>query len=151
MKNESAFGGADTFKFYFPDYGPFSDATFTVLKVLEVLAKQNAPLSQLVGPFPVDWSCCKNNYDTSDKWPMFDEDLKRKLRTMQAEDFDYQDVILGMKIVYRDQGDIALIPSLTDETVGLIAEGKESVDPEELIARVEQIINEKCMNHLNKF
>ena len=73
---------------------------------------------------------------------MFHEDLKRKLRTMQAEDFDYQDVILGMKIVYRDQGYIALIPSLTDETVGLIAEGKESVDPEELIARVEQIINE---------
>ena len=73
-----------------------------MLKVLEVLAKENTPLSKLTA-VPVDGQRRKTITIPVENGLMFHEDLKRKLRTMQAEDFDYQDVILGMKIVYRDQ------------------------------------------------
>ncbi len=46
------FGAADTFKFYFPIYGPFPDGTFTLLKLLEVLSKHEEPLSSLVRNYP---------------------------------------------------------------------------------------------------
>jgi phosphomannomutase len=141
-EERASFGGADTFKFYFPHYGPFSDSTFTTLKILEILAMQNVPLSALVRSFPRTVHAYKTIPLPKDKVKTFPDDLKRKLRLITDANLDYQDIILGVKIVLKDKGWITLIPSILSDTVDLTAEGKTPQNSEELIEYVDKIIKE---------
>jgi phosphomannomutase len=139
-EERALFGGADTYKYYFPQYGPFSDATFTTLKILEVLASQNAPLSSLIRTFPRTIHAYKTLQVKSDVINSLTLDLKRLLRENKDPSLDYQDILLGMKIYLKEQGWVIIMPSLHSNSIELTAEGNDSSKAEELIKYAENLL-----------
>ena len=51
-EERACFAAADTLKFYFPEYAPFSDGNFILLKLLEIMTIQEDLLSSLTRGFP---------------------------------------------------------------------------------------------------
>jgi len=51
-EERACFAAADTLKFYFPQYAPFSDGNFILLKLLEIMAQQDDLISSLTKGFP---------------------------------------------------------------------------------------------------
>ncbi|MFW9938959.1 MAG: hypothetical protein ACFFD5_15035, partial [Candidatus Thorarchaeota archaeon] len=51
-EERACFAAADTFKYYFPQFAPFSDGNFILLKILEIMATQKDLLSSLIRGFP---------------------------------------------------------------------------------------------------
>ncbi|MHA1777573.1 MAG: hypothetical protein ACTSWC_12425 [Promethearchaeota archaeon] len=153
------FGGADTMKFYFPNYGPFSDGVYTTLKILEILARENIPLSALVRSFPRTIHSYKSVGTTFEKLTSFKESLRKLIQThrenssrlesknLPAEnlkvadlEIDYQDIMVGMKLIIRDLGWVALCTSMHTNAVELESEGLNAKKSEELIQIAEEFI-----------
>lgn len=141
-EERACFGGSDTFKYYFPAFGPFSDATFTAIKILEIMASQNVPLSALVRAFPRTVHSYKTIPIPKDKISSVQYDLKKKFRTITDPNVDYQDILIGLKVTVKEKGFITIIPSILSDTVDLTAEGKSSQNAEELIALAEKFVRE---------
>lgn len=142
-------GGADTMKFYFPSYGPFSDGVYTTLKILEVLARENIPLSALVRSFPRTIHAYKSISTTQEKMTNFKESLRKLIQTHQEGDsesevsslkIDYQDIIIGMKLIVKELGWVALSPSMHANAVELEAEGLDAKKSEKLIQIAEEFV-----------
>ncbi|MFX0077288.1 MAG: hypothetical protein ACFE96_17745, partial [Candidatus Hermodarchaeota archaeon] len=51
-EERACFAAADTLKFYFPEFAPFSDGNFILLKLLEIMTAQDDLLSSLTKGFP---------------------------------------------------------------------------------------------------
>ncbi|MHA1717936.1 MAG: hypothetical protein ACTSWX_03155 [Promethearchaeota archaeon] len=144
LREERAiFGGADTYKFYFPRYGPFSDATFTTLKILEILATQNLPLSVLVRSFPRNIHAYKTIPISEKKIFSFISKLKNYIRksvNKLDEDMDFQDLLIGVKIIVKKLGWVIISPSVLVNTIELTAEGIDPAKSEELISLATKIV-----------
>ncbi|MHA1474751.1 MAG: hypothetical protein ACTSQ5_06145 [Promethearchaeota archaeon] len=131
-------GGSDTYKFYFPKYGPFSDATFTTLKILEILASQDLPLSVLVRSFPRNFHAYKTIPISEEKIYSFVSKLKNYIRKKKDneldENIDFQDLLIGIKIIVKNKGWVVISPSVHKNIIELSAEGLDSQKSEELIS-----------------
>ncbi|UYP47745.1 Phosphoglucomutase/phosphomannomutase [Candidatus Lokiarchaeum ossiferum] len=139
-EERAAFGGADTMKYYFPQYGPFSDATFTTLKIIEILARENLPLSALIRAFPRTIHAYKTVPLTEEKLNRFKEQLRKLLRTTEIEGMDYQDIMIGTKIVLKEKGWVTITPSVHANAIELEAEGNDPEKSEDLIRYAEDLI-----------
>jgi mannose-1-phosphate guanylyltransferase/phosphomannomutase len=138
-EERACLGGADTLKFYFPQYGPFSDATFTTLKILEILAANHVPLSALIKPFPRMIHAYKSKPIQAENLQKLTYAIKAKLH--DAVDLDFQDIILGTKILYKDLGWVTISPSIQSATVEMIAESfDDPANSEKLIEKTEKLI-----------
>ncbi len=143
-EERAVFGGADTFKFYFDQYGPFSDATFTTLKILEVLAKHKLPLSSLVRTFPRTILAYKTIPVQPEVLNTFNTKIKSIVKQEDENQIDYQDLILGIKLIKKGTGWVIITPSLQSNNIELTAEPSEegnSKMSEDLIRLAEDYID----------
>ncbi len=143
-EERAVFGGSDTMKFYFSQYGPFSDATFTTLKIIEILAQRNLPLSTLIRTFPRTIHSIKIIPIPEERLFGFKEDLRQLLR-INENPIDYQDTMVGVKIVRPDLGWVLITPSTHSNVIELEAEGKKPINSEELINFAEDLIQSLIM------
>ena len=75
-EQQAVFGGSDTKKFYFSNFGPFSDAIYTTLNIIEIMARENLPLSELVRPFPRTIQSYKSIPFEAEKLAKFQERIR---------------------------------------------------------------------------
>ncbi|MHA1618181.1 MAG: hypothetical protein ACTSVZ_02795 [Promethearchaeota archaeon] len=139
-EERGAFGGADTMKFYFPLFGPFSDATYTTIKILEILSREGIPLSALVRSFPRTIHSYKTINTEPENMIKFKERLRDLIQSNLRSDMDYQDIIIGMKIITQGVGWVSITPSLHTSAIELEAEGVDTESSEILIHEAEQFI-----------
>ncbi len=139
-EDRGVFGASDTYKFYFPAYGPFPDGTFTLLKLLELLASKKEPLSSIVRNFP-------KSIKTS-KTITVNEMVIQNFETMIFNKFENQvrilNSILGAKVVFDNDSWVRITPSLYRNSLILTAEATELETRENLIRTIEELlVNEK--------
>jgi phosphomannomutase len=127
-------------KFYFPQYGPFSDVTFTTLRIIEIMVGENLPLSTLMRAFPRTVHAYKSIPTSEEKAYPFKENLRILLQTHTMENTDYQDTLLGMKLLVENLGWVAINPNLNANAIELEAEGLDPHKSEELIEQAEKLI-----------
>lgn len=136
-EERGAFGAADTFKYYFPQYGPFSDGVFTLLKILEVLATKGEPLSSLVRNFPKTIKTHKTLNVNDDILFNFAKILKKKI---QDSDIYMMDTILGVKLVYDEGTWVQITPSLYRNAIIFTSEAPDTKTSEHLIKEIETML-----------
>ncbi|MCK5343354.1 MAG: hypothetical protein KAR20_08110, partial [Candidatus Heimdallarchaeota archaeon] len=136
----AVFGGSDTMKFYFPQYGPFSDVTFTTLRIIEIMVRENLPLSTMLKAFSRTVHAYKSIPTAEEKAYSFKENLRILLQTHTMENTDYQDTLLGMKLLVQDLGWVSINPNLNANAIDLEAEGLDPIKSEQLIAQAEQLV-----------
>ncbi|MHA1729772.1 MAG: hypothetical protein ACTSWY_13740 [Promethearchaeota archaeon] len=137
-ENRGAFGAADSFKFYFPQYGPFSDGIITLLKLLEIIANKNEPLSSLIRKFPKSIKTHKTINVDETILDNYDKIIKSKLKN---EGLIFVDTILGVKILFGDEAWVKIIPNLYRNTLEFTSEAPERKYSEKLIKQIEDTLN----------
>lgn len=111
LKDENGlFGGEENGGLIFPDFVYGRDAAMTVAKILEIIAKEKKPLSELVDELPV--------YYSKKMKIQCDDDLKEDVMNGIADEIksttDYElDTTDGVKI-FKDDGWVIIRPSGTE-------------------------------------
>jgi len=138
IKEERAcFGASDTMKFYFPQYGPFSDATFSLLKLLEILAVTEEPLSVLLRNLPKTIQAQK----TISVEPEIAKNLHEILKTkLMEKKMDFIDDLFGIKILYDPKSWIYIVPSIHRDALNIISEAADMKEGQRLIEFAEKMI-----------
>lgn len=139
-EERGVFGGADTLKFYFPEYGPFSDATFTTLKIIEIISREQLPLSALIRAFPRNIHAYKSVPTSKEKHYDFKRKLLDKVQFNNDYGWDYQDTLMGIKIIIPNEGWILIQPSIHAFTIEMEAEAHDPKNSDTLIPLVEKFI-----------
>ncbi|MHA1110642.1 MAG: hypothetical protein ACTSRE_06035 [Promethearchaeota archaeon] len=142
------FGAADTFKFYFPIYGPFPDGTFTLLKLLEVLSKRDEPLSSLVRNYPKTIKVYRSINVSKKILYNFRQVIKEKLK---SENLLILDTLIGIKIVFNEGTEksefkaswVMIQPSLQRNSLIVSSETPDPETSEKLIEIIEGILKPK--------
>ena len=139
-EERGVFGGADTLKFYFPEYGPFSDATFTTLKIIEIISREKLPLSALIRAFPRNIHAYKSIPTSQDMHYDFKRRLLDKVQFNNDFGWDYQDTLMGVKIIIPEKGWVSVQPSIHAFAIELEAQAPNPKNSEDLIPLVEKFI-----------
>ncbi|MFW9827516.1 MAG: hypothetical protein ACFFEY_07995 [Candidatus Thorarchaeota archaeon] len=136
-EERACFAAADTLKFYFSEYAPFSDGNFILLKILEIMTSQNDLLSSLTRGFPKGIKINK----TISVSPDLINNIHNRLREM-ADDrgYKYHDIINELRIIDDDTyTDIKV--ALYRNAVLLSAESEDKEKAEKIILELEEIIS----------
>lgn len=139
-EQRGCFGAADTLKFYFPEYGPFSDATFTTLKIIEIISREKLPLSALIKAFPRNVYAYKSHPTTKEKHYEFKRLLLDKVQFDNEFNWDYQDTLMGVKIIIPNEGWVSIQPSIHSYAIEMEAEALDPKNSEGLIPKIEKFI-----------
>ncbi len=98
-EERACFAAADTLKFYFPQFAPFSDGNFILLKILEIMTLQDDLLSSLTRGFPKG----KKINKTVSVQPEVIDNIHNRLREVTEENgFKYYDIINVLKVIDND-------------------------------------------------
>lgn len=115
---DGLFGGEENGGLIFPDFVYGRDAAMSVAKILEILAKEKKPLSELVSELPVYYSE-KMKTECSDNEK---EEVMAKITEEIKENTDYEiDTTDGVKILKED-GWLIIRPSGTEPIFRCFAE-----------------------------
>jgi len=98
-EERACFAAADTLKFYFPQYAPFSDGNFILLKILEIMTKENDMISSLTRGFPKG---IKVNKSIPVSSSIIQSIHNRLIEFAESHDFKYHDIINELKIISKD-------------------------------------------------
>ena len=98
-EERACFAAADTLKFYFPQYAPFSDGNFILLKILEIMTKENDIISSLTRGFPKG---IKVNKTIPVSTNIITSIHNRLIEFAESHDFKYHDIINELKIIGKD-------------------------------------------------
>ncbi|TFG17424.1 MAG: hypothetical protein EU530_10650 [Promethearchaeota archaeon] len=142
------FGAADTFKFYFPIYGPFPDGTFTLLKLLEVLSKREEPLSSLVRNYPKTIKVYRSINVSKTTLYDFRQIIKEKLK---SDNLHILDTLIGIKIVFEEGKEesgfkaswVMIQPSVQRNSLIISSETPDPEKSEILIQKIEEVLKPK--------
>ncbi|MHA1670305.1 MAG: hypothetical protein ACTSV5_06955 [Promethearchaeota archaeon] len=100
IKEERAcFAAADTLKFYFPQYAPFSDGNFILLKILEIMTKENDTISSLTRGFPKG---IKVNKTIPISIDIIGSIHNKLIEFAENHNFKYHDIINEIKIISKE-------------------------------------------------
>jgi len=137
-EERACFAAADTLKFYFTEYAPFSDGNFILLKILEIMTLQNDLLSSLTRGFPKGTKINKTIPVSSE----LIGNAHNRLRELADEKgYKYHDIINELKIIQDDIfTDIKV--ALYRNAILLSAESDEKEKAQEMILELEKIIKE---------
>ncbi len=137
-EERACFAAADTLKFYFTEYAPFSDGNFILLKILEIMTLQNDLLGSLTRGFPKGIKINKTIPVSSE----LIENAHNRLRELADEKgYKYHDIINELKIIQDDVfTDIKV--ALYRNAILLSAESDEKEKAQEMILELEKIIKE---------
>ncbi|MFX0100398.1 MAG: hypothetical protein ACFFCS_12520 [Candidatus Hodarchaeota archaeon] len=136
-ENRAIFGASDTGKFYFSEYGPFSDTNLITLKILEIMGETGMPLSKLLRETPKTIKGFKDiSMDPGVIMNLFNifNPVDRKY------DFPIIDVLYGIKIVFEPGSWIVLKPSLHRDALELSAESPNKDAVNEMIKEIENLL-----------
>ena len=136
-EERACFAAADTLKYYFSEYAPFSDGNFILLKILEIMTAQNDLLSSLTKGFPKGIKINK----TIAVSPELIENIHNRLREMADENgYRYHDIINELKIIHDDTFTIVKV-ALYRNAILLSAESEEKAKAQKMILELEKIIS----------
>jgi len=135
-EERACFAGADTLKFYFSEYAPFSDGNFILLKILEIMTAQDDLISSLTRGFPKGIKINK----TIAVAPELIDNIHNRLREMADENgYKYHDIINELKIINDDTYTVIKV-ALYRNAILLSAESEEKEKAQEMILELEKII-----------
>ncbi|MHA1884499.1 MAG: hypothetical protein ACXAAI_00245 [Promethearchaeota archaeon] len=137
-EERACFASADTLKFYFPEFSPFSDGNFILLKILEIMTAQDDLLSSLTRGFPKGSKLNKTVPISQDLM----ENVHNRLReVVEEKGYNYHDIINELKII--DDGGFALIKvALHRNAIILSVESEDKKRAQKLMSNLEKIISE---------
>lgn len=138
-EERACFAAADTLKFYFPYFAPFSDGNFILLKLLEIMTSQNDLLSSLTKGFPKGIKVNKTIPILPEVIEQFHNELRK---TIEANGYKYHDIINELKIIDDDKKvstDVKL--SLYRNAVLLSAESEDVKAAKDMVKELEDLIN----------
>lgn len=137
-EERACFAAADTLKFYFSEYAPFSDGNFILLKILEIMTAQNDLLSSLTRGFPKGIKINK----TIPVSPELIENVHNRLRELADEKgYNYHDIINELKIINNETYTVIKV-ALYRNAILLSSESDEKEKAQEMIIELEKIIKE---------
>ena len=138
-EERACFAAADTLKFYFPEFAPFSDGNFILLKLLEIMTLQDDLLSSLTRGFPKG---IKANKSITVQ-PSVIENFHNQLRKAVEEyGFTYHDIINELKIVDEKNKTFTQVKvSLYRNAILLSAEAEDPKNAKDMIKTLEEVIN----------
>ncbi|MFW9901516.1 MAG: hypothetical protein ACFFDY_09515 [Candidatus Thorarchaeota archaeon] len=136
-EERACFAAADTLKYYFPEYSPFSDGNFILLKILEIMTAQDDLLSSLTRGFPKGIKINKAIPVSSEVI----ENIHNRLRIMADENgYKYHDIINELKII-NDDTYTTIKVALYRNALLLSAESQEKEKAQKMITELEEIIS----------
>jgi len=135
-----AFGATDTNKFYFAQYGPFSDGLLNALKILEILSEKNEPLSSLIRNFPKTLKVSKTLSVSPNILNKYEKIIREKFKNRNVF---IMDIILGIKIIYDKNTWVQIRPSLHRDALIFTSESLDTKTSEDLIKEIEKILLEE--------
>lgn len=136
-EERACFAAADTLKFYFSEYAPFSDGNFILLKILEIMTAQNDLLSSLTRGFPKGIKINK----TIAVAPELIDNIHNRLREMADKNgYRYHDIINELKI-FSDDTYTTIKVALYRNAIILSAESEDKEKAQEMILELEEIIS----------
>jgi phosphomannomutase len=138
-EERACFAAADTLKFYFPYYAPFSDGNFILLKLLEIMTSQNDLLSSLTKGFPKGIKVNKTIPLLPEMIEMFHNDLRKSI---EDNGYKYHDIINELKIIDDEKKVSTTIKlSLYRNAVLLSSESEDVEAAKDMVRKLEDIIN----------
>ncbi len=136
-EERACFAAADTLKFYFVEYSPFSDGNFILLKILEIMTAQNDLLSSLTRGFPKGTKINKTIPVSSE----LIDNIHNRLREMADENgYKYHDIINELKII-NDETYTTIKVALYRNALLLSAESQDKEKAQKMIIELEEIIS----------
>ncbi|MFW9772146.1 MAG: hypothetical protein ACFFEO_08280 [Candidatus Thorarchaeota archaeon] len=142
-EERACFAAADTFKFYFPQYSPFSDGNFILLKILEIMTAQKDLLSSLTRGFPKGIKVSKT-IPVSDN--LANNIHNTLIKFTEENNLKYQDIINELKIIGDDVFTNIKV-ALNRNAILLSAESEDSVKSKKMIEELSKIISELELLH----
>ncbi|TFG23542.1 MAG: hypothetical protein EU529_07090 [Promethearchaeota archaeon] len=137
-EERACFAAADTLKFYFPEYAPFSDGNFILLKLLEIMTIQEDLLSSLTRGFPKGIKINKSITVSQDIIENFHNQLRK---VVEENGFKYHDIINELKIIDKEQKIFTQVKiSLYRNAILLSAESDDVNAAKTMITELEEII-----------
>ena len=139
-EERACFAAADTLKFYFPQYAPFSDGNFILLKLLEIMALQDDLISSLTRGFPKGIKINKSIHFSLEVVENF-HNLLRKI--VDEQGYEYYDIINELKILDKNKATSTTVKvSLNRNAVVLSSESEDPKDAKEMSTTLEKLIND---------
>ena len=137
-EERACFAAADTLKFYFPEFAPFSDGNFILLKLLEIMTLQDDLLSSLTRGFPKGIKSNKSITVSPEVIENFHNDLRR---IVEENGFKYHDIINELKIIDEKRKVSTLVKlSLYRNAILLSAEAEDPKNAKDVIHELEEVI-----------
>lgn len=137
-EERACFAASDTLKFCFPEFSPFSDGNFILLKILEIMATQDDLLSSLIRGFPKGIKINKTVPISSE---LIDSIHNRLREVAEENNYIYHDIINELKII-NDYGYVLIKVALHRNAVILSAESEDKSKAQAMINELEKIISE---------
>jgi mannose-1-phosphate guanylyltransferase/phosphomannomutase len=136
-EERACFAAADTLKFYFTEYAPFSDGNFILLKILEIMTIQNDLLSSLTRGFPKGTKINKTIPVSSE----LIDNIHNRLREMADNNgYKYHDIINELKII-GDDAYVVIKVALYRNAILLSAESEDKDKAQDMILMMEKVIS----------
>ena len=125
---EGLFGGEENGGLIFPDFVYGRDAVMTVAKILEIVAKESKPLSELVGELPVYYASKMKIECPDDEKEFVMSSIADEIKTTTDFELDLTD---GVKIL-KDDGWVIIRPSGTEPIFRCFAESDSQAKADEM-------------------
>ncbi len=137
-EERACFAASDTLKFYFPQYAPFSDGNFILLKILDIMTNQKDILSSLVKGFPKGAKVNKTIPTTKEIIENFHNKLREKI---EQRGYQYRDIINELKIISSDTY-VTVKLALYRDAITLSSESEDVSKSKKMLEEVEKLILE---------
>ena len=136
-QERACFAAADSLKYYFPNYSPFSDGNYILLKILEIMSVQNDLISSLTKGFPKG---IKVNKTVPVSAEIMETIHNRLIEFADEHDLKYQDIINELKII-DDDVYVNIKVALNRNAILLSAESENKGKSEKMIIKLSKIIS----------
>jgi mannose-1-phosphate guanylyltransferase/phosphomannomutase len=137
-EERACFAASDTLKFYFPQFAPFSDGNFILLKLLDIMTSQNDLLSSLTRGFPKG---IKVNKSIAVPQEIIENFHNRLRELIDEKGYDYLDIINELKII-DGEVTVSVKVALYRNAILLSAESEDNDKAKALIQKLEKLIKE---------
>ncbi len=137
-EERACFAAADTLKFYFPQFAPFSDGNFILLKLLDIMTNQNDLLSSLTKGFPKG---IKVNKSIAVSQEIIENFHNRLRELVEEQGLTHLDIINELKIIDKDVSTTVKI-ALYRNAILLSAEAENNDNAKALNEKLEKLIKE---------
>jgi mannose-1-phosphate guanylyltransferase / phosphomannomutase len=131
-----AFAGGANYELIFPEFAPAFDSLFGAAKVMELIAGQGRPLSDIVDQLPTSHLASRRDHCP---WERKGQIMRRLLDETNGADVELTD---GIRVA-REGGWVLVLPDATDPLFNVYAEGRSEDEAnryaDELARRIDEL------------